>query len=249
MEPRINLLGLSRDELVAFVSELGEPGYRGRQLFAALHDRRLRSFDEITDLPKALRAKLAERAAVSGLSLESRYISADGTRRYLMKTPDNLPVETVFIPEGPKDVNRLWDVKLPATTNCAGAGKWREEYTAQLLAAGCKNVIILPDNDPPGDTHGRQVARSCHDAGLIVKLIPLPGLPPKGDVSDFLDQHSTAELLAIVKDAPLFKSSTLVATPPALTLTSLTDLRTNYVLTPTAIPQTSTIPKYWVPTL
>lgn len=103
MEPRINLLGLSRDELVAFVSELGEPGYRGRQLFAALHDRRLRSFDEISDLPKALRAKLAERAAVSGLSLESRYISADGTRRYLMKTHDSLPVETVFIPEERRD--------------------------------------------------------------------------------------------------------------------------------------------------
>ena len=74
-----NNLGLSRDELRCFCQRAGEPGYRGRQLFAALHDRRLRSFDEITDLPKALRAKLAERATASGLSLESRYISADGT--------------------------------------------------------------------------------------------------------------------------------------------------------------------------
>src|SRR6185312_2494025 len=49
------------------------------------------------------RAKLAKHAMAATLSLESRYLSADGTRRYLMKTHDNLPVETVFIPEERRD--------------------------------------------------------------------------------------------------------------------------------------------------
>jgi len=89
--------------MVAFVEEMGEPAYRGRQIFAALHGRRLRSFDEMTDLPKSFREKLSERATLTTLTIEERYVSADGTRRYLMKTRDNLPVETVFIPEERRD--------------------------------------------------------------------------------------------------------------------------------------------------
>jgi 23S rRNA (adenine2503-C2)-methyltransferase len=103
MQQRVDLIGLSQAELVAFVKSLGEPAYRGRQIFAALQHRRLRSFDAMTDLPKELRARLNEVARASSLKIESRYISADGTRRYLMKTLDNLPVETVFIPEEHRD--------------------------------------------------------------------------------------------------------------------------------------------------
>ncbi|HEX8708131.1 MAG TPA: 23S rRNA (adenine(2503)-C(2))-methyltransferase RlmN [Pyrinomonadaceae bacterium] len=98
-----HLTGLSQAELSAFAGELGEPAYRGRQIFAALQQRRLRSFDEITELPAQLRARLGESAAASTLKIESRYVSEDGTRRYLLKTHDNLPVETVFIPEERRD--------------------------------------------------------------------------------------------------------------------------------------------------
>ena len=98
-----HLLGLTVPELVTFIGELGEPAFRGRQIFAALHHRRLQSFEEMTDLPKELRAKLGSVATPATLKIESRYLSADGTRRYLMKTHDGLPVETVFIPEERRD--------------------------------------------------------------------------------------------------------------------------------------------------
>jgi len=101
--PTLHLAGLSQEDLTGFVESLGEPAYRARQIFAGLHHRRLRSFAEMTDLPKDLRAKLNEQAVVSTLTLESRYLSTDGTRRYLFKTHDNLPVETVFIPEERRD--------------------------------------------------------------------------------------------------------------------------------------------------
>src|SRR5256714_4644042 len=103
MNQAVHLTGLTEGELVAFVEEMGAPSYRGRQIFAALQARRLRSFDEMTDLPKIFREKLNERATTSTLTVEERYISTDGTRRYLMKTRDNLPVETVFIPEERRD--------------------------------------------------------------------------------------------------------------------------------------------------
>jgi 23S rRNA (adenine2503-C2)-methyltransferase len=103
MNQAIHLTALTEAELTALLEEMGEPSYRGRQIFAALHHRRLRSVEEMTDLPKDLRAALKERATAATLTVESRYLSEDGTRRYLMKTHDNLPVETVFIPEERRD--------------------------------------------------------------------------------------------------------------------------------------------------
>jgi 23S rRNA (adenine2503-C2)-methyltransferase len=103
MQPRTNLTGLTQSELVAFIERAGQPAYRARQIFHGLQHRRLRSFGDMTDLPKAFREGLGETAAAATLTVESRYLSEDGTRRYLMKTHDNLPVETVYIPEERRD--------------------------------------------------------------------------------------------------------------------------------------------------
>lgn len=94
---------MSRGELEEFFLSLGEPKYRSTQVFKAVHERRLPSFEDVTDLPKKLRAKLHETADISRLEVESRYVSTDGTRRYLMKTADGYPVETVFIPTENRD--------------------------------------------------------------------------------------------------------------------------------------------------
>lgn len=99
----LHLTGFSQADLAGFVADLGKPAYRARQIFGGIHKRRLRSLEEMTDLPKELRAKLSEHAIISTLKLESRYLSKDGTRRYLFRTHDNLPVETVFIPEERRD--------------------------------------------------------------------------------------------------------------------------------------------------
>src|SRR5215218_7733552 len=103
MSEPVHLTGMTCEELERFAGGMGEPAYRGRQLFGALQRRRLRTFDEMTDLPKDFRARLAEAATASTLKVESRYVAEDGTRRYLMKTRDGLPVETVFIPEERRD--------------------------------------------------------------------------------------------------------------------------------------------------
>ncbi len=129
----------------------------------------------------------------------------DGVRRLLYRLPDLAAKKAVVIVEGEKDADRLWSIGVPATTNAGGAGKWRGEYVEQLQAAGVQRVVILPDNDEPGEKHGLGVARSCQTAGLSVKVVRLPDLPPKGDVSDWLDAgHTKDDLLALVKDAPAF---------------------------------------------
>ena len=103
MADRTHLTGMSIDELTEFVRQLGEPSYRARQIFGGLHGRRLRAFEAMSDLPKAFRAKLSEMSTASALTVENRYVSEDGTRRYLMKTQDGQPVETVFIPTENRD--------------------------------------------------------------------------------------------------------------------------------------------------
>lgn len=103
VDQKPHLTGYSPDELADFVKEIGEPAYRARQLFGGIHGRRLRSFAEMTDLPKALREKLAATAEIATLSLEEKFESVDGTRRFLMRTADGRPVETVFIPTENRD--------------------------------------------------------------------------------------------------------------------------------------------------
>ncbi|HYW74640.1 MAG TPA: 23S rRNA (adenine(2503)-C(2))-methyltransferase RlmN [Pyrinomonadaceae bacterium] len=102
MQPS-HLTALDQSELSEWISSLELPAYRARQIFAGIHERRLTSFAGMTDLPRELRARLQQEAVISTLQLESRYVSSDGTRRYLFKTHDNYPVETVFIPEERRD--------------------------------------------------------------------------------------------------------------------------------------------------
>ena len=103
MSEKLHITSLSLGELAEFTVSIGEPKYRAKQIFKQIHERRLLTFDEMTDLPKAFREKLNEIAAASRLTVESRYVSVDGTRRFLMKTHDNFPVETVFIPTTNRD--------------------------------------------------------------------------------------------------------------------------------------------------
>jgi len=98
-----HLRGFSRAELTDLFAGLGEPRFRADQLFRGLHGRRLMSFEEMTDLSKVLRERLNETAATATLRVESKYISEDGTRRFLMRTADGNPVETVFIPTENRD--------------------------------------------------------------------------------------------------------------------------------------------------
>ncbi len=103
MDKKIHLQGLTKAELAEFVTTLGEPKYRAKQIFSALHARRVRLFDDVTDLPKSFRETLGLVAETSTLTVESHYVSADGTRRFLMKTQDDFPVEAVFIPSENRD--------------------------------------------------------------------------------------------------------------------------------------------------
>jgi 23S rRNA (adenine2503-C2)-methyltransferase len=95
------LLGLDRGELVSLVEGLDEPAYRAQQLLDAIYRKRLESIERISTFPQALRSKLVGDGYSIGMPLvEKRFVSKDGTVRYLIALTDGETVETVWMPEG-----------------------------------------------------------------------------------------------------------------------------------------------------
>jgi 23S rRNA (adenine2503-C2)-methyltransferase len=98
-----DLRALELEELRALVcDELGEPSYRADQVFRWVHERGVRSLDEMTNLSKSLRAALAERATLGTLEVDRVQESADGTRKLRLLTRDGKAIESVLIPDGDK---------------------------------------------------------------------------------------------------------------------------------------------------
>jgi len=127
----------------------------------------------------------------------------DGVRRVLYRLPELLaadPSETVYVVEGERDADNLARLGLVATTNPAGANKWRDDYSESLRG---RDVVVFPDNDAPGQKHAEHVARALQGIASTVRVVLLPGLSHKGDVSDYLaDGGTVEELRVIVRDWP-----------------------------------------------
>jgi hypothetical protein len=127
-----------------------------------------------------------------------------GVRRVLYRLPQLVqadPKKLVFVVEGEKDVDNLSKLGLIATTNPQGAGKWRSEYNDALAG---RHVVIIPDNDEPGREHARKVAQALRAGAASVRIVELPGLPEKGDVSDWLRSpgNDKEALLKLAEAAP-----------------------------------------------
>ena len=94
-----NLLDFDLDGLATFCQQRGEKRFRATQLFRWIHQRGATDFDQMTDLAKSLREKLAGVASVQGLPVVSQHESSDGTTKWLFDVGSGDVIETVFIPE------------------------------------------------------------------------------------------------------------------------------------------------------
>jgi predicted ArsR family transcriptional regulator len=128
-----------------------------------------------------------------------------GVRRVLYRLPQLQAADSnawVFITEGEKDANAFACHGLVATTNPGGAGKWKHVEDASLVG---RHVAIIPDADEAGRKHALDVANRLCRRAADVRIVELPGVPDKGDVSDWLAAgHSPEELLELVKHTPSF---------------------------------------------
>jgi len=100
-QPSNSLLGLSLQELTNLALGSGQPAYRGQQLFDAVYRQKIERLDQASTLPLEYRARLAEQGWGVGLpGIARKFVSSDGTVRYLVELADGETVETVWMPEG-----------------------------------------------------------------------------------------------------------------------------------------------------
>lgn len=140
--------------------------------------------------PKDFRQRRPDPSSPDGWSWNVK-----GVRPVPYRLPELMAADVnsdVIICEGEKDCDRLALLGFVTTTNSGGAGKWPPELSELLRG---RQVIMILDNDEAGERHGELVARSLHGVARSVRVLRLPGLPPKGDVSDWLDQGGTVHEL------------------------------------------------------
>jgi hypothetical protein len=116
----------------------------------------------------------------------------------------------VYIVEGEKDADNLAKIGFIATCNSEGAdngngNKWTTDLNHYFKD---RDVYIIPDNDAQGRTHAQHVACNLDPVAKSVRIVELPGLPHKGDVSDWLKSDTAgAKLSKLAKTAPLWEPS------------------------------------------
>jgi len=113
----------------------------------------------------------------------------------IMKHPD----QPVFVVEGEACADALIEAGLVGTTSHGGAGKWLDAHAQHLVG---RNVVVMSDNDEVGLRHADTVIVSLWGKADQIKRVDLPGLPEKGDVVDYLREHTLGELIEIVKGTP-----------------------------------------------
>ncbi|MBQ9316924.1 MAG: 23S rRNA (adenine(2503)-C(2))-methyltransferase RlmN [Atopobiaceae bacterium] len=97
-----DLRTLTQGQLAETLKELGQPAFRAKQIQEWVWERGASSFDDMTNLPKALRSQLSERFTLGGVKQVARQVSEDGSRKYLLQYGDGTTVECVGMPSGGK---------------------------------------------------------------------------------------------------------------------------------------------------
>jgi hypothetical protein len=133
-----------------------------------------------------------------GKQFRQRRRNSDGSYSWGLSGVDPLPfragklegADAVFVVEGEKDVLSIEELGLVATCNSGGAGNFMSELVPYFTG---KQIAILPDNDEPGRAHALKVASLLVPVAKSLKIVELPDLPAKGDVTDYINAGGTVE--------------------------------------------------------
>jgi 23S rRNA (adenine2503-C2)-methyltransferase len=156
---KINLLGLSQDDLEGVFVAHGEKPFRARQLMQWIYQRGVTHFDEMTDLAKSLRAWLNAEAEIALPQVLTRHDSVDGTVKWLFASGSGQAVETVFIPEpgrGTLCISSQVGCALDCAFCATGAqGFNRNLSSAEIIGQVWHAIQELPrrDNGEPAVTN------------------------------------------------------------------------------------------------
>ncbi len=131
---KVNLLGLTQAQLLEYFAGIGERPFRAKQVMKWIHHHGLDDFEGMTDISKALRARLNETAEIRGPKVQAVQTAKDGTRKWLLQLADGNGIETVYIPEA--DRNTLCvSTQVGCALDCAFCSTARQGFNRNLTAA------------------------------------------------------------------------------------------------------------------
>ncbi len=146
MDKPIKTYALS--ELPSLMKELGQPSFRAQQLTEWLYQRHASSYDEMTNLPAALRAALSERFPLTTPEIVNRQVSRDGTRKYLIEFDDGIRVETVAIPSrGGDRLTVCFSTQAGCAIGCAFCATGREGFARNLTPGEIVDQVLIAQDD------------------------------------------------------------------------------------------------------
>jgi 23S rRNA (adenine2503-C2)-methyltransferase len=144
MSASTDIRDLSLDEVTTLVAELGEKPYRAKQLWEWLWKKKARSFDDMSDLPKAFRALLAERTVLRPLVLAEEQRSTDGTVKCAFKTYDGHVVEGVLIPT-PTRLTACISSQIGCSLTCSFCATGKLKRLRNLSAGEIVDQVVMID--------------------------------------------------------------------------------------------------------
>ncbi len=151
---KIDIKSFTLPELKAFLKERGEPAFRAGQVFDWIHVKKARGFEEMSNLPKALREKLADECRLPGAEIRRRLVSRlDGTVKYLYGLEDGESVETVLM-----KYEHGYSVCVSSQVGC----KMGCEFCASTKAGFVRNLLPSEILDQIYQTEQDQHLRVSH---------------------------------------------------------------------------------------
>jgi 23S rRNA (adenine2503-C2)-methyltransferase len=172
----LSLLGMDCGEITALVSDAGEPGYRAKQIMDAVYRQRVEALAEISTLPIEFRERLEQSGVTVGAArIENRFISVDGTVRYLIGFGDGQSVETVWMPEGDggeagdgSEAGAEAENSAESTSGAKAQFKSGESIAALKRCATQNQNKSQKPRDSARQTHGRSTICISSQVGCAV---------------------------------------------------------------------------------
>ncbi|RMG30377.1 MAG: 23S rRNA (adenine(2503)-C(2))-methyltransferase RlmN [Gammaproteobacteria bacterium] len=170
LDSPVNLYDFDRAGLEALFTAWGEKPYRARQVMKWLYHHQCEAFEGMTDLSRALRARLAAEARLTLPEVAAEQRSADGTRKWLFRLADGNAIETVFIPEEDRGTLCV-SSQVGCALNCSFCSTARQGYNRNLSTAEIVGQLVMANRLLGGQVQTRRIITNVVMMGMGEPLL------------------------------------------------------------------------------
>ncbi|MFM8759641.1 MAG: 23S rRNA (adenine(2503)-C(2))-methyltransferase RlmN, partial [Methylophilaceae bacterium] len=173
-QPRINLLDFDSEGLTQYIAGLQEKPFRAKQLMRWIHQRGESEISQMSDLAKAFRESLAEKAQIQALPIVSDQRASDGTRKWLLDVGQGNAVEMVYIPEDDRGTLCI-SSQAGCAVNCKFCSTGRQGFSRNLSLAEIIGQLWLAEHsmrrDPDAVKRIDLDNQSEHEGRIISNVV------------------------------------------------------------------------------